>query len=75
MKTLSVKLPASLDARLAALARRKGQTKSALTREILSHFLSRERFSCLDLVADLVGCVSGPRDLATNNRYMRDFGR
>jgi hypothetical protein len=80
MKTLSLRVPDRLYARLAAAARRKGKTKSALVREILYRFLAREEYgarpgSCLDLAADLAGCVSGPKDLATNKRFMRGYGR
>jgi len=84
MSTLSLKVPKKLEARLAAVARRIGKTKSALVREALDRFLSdgenkkqnkgRVR-SCLDLMSDLVGCVSGPGDLSYNKRYMRGFGR
>ncbi len=31
--------------------------------------------SCLDLAGDLAGCLSGPRDIATNPKYLEDFGR
>jgi len=84
MSTLSLKVPKKLETRLTAAARRRGKTKSALVREALDRFLcddenkkrnkGRAR-SCLDLMSDLVGCVSGPGDLSYNKRYMRDFGR
>jgi hypothetical protein len=31
--------------------------------------------SCADLAADLVGCVNGPADLASNPSHMRGYGR
>lgn len=31
--------------------------------------------SALDLVRDLAGSVKGPRDLSTNRRYLRGYGR
>ena len=31
--------------------------------------------SCLDLASDLAGCLSGPRDIATNPKYLEDFGQ
>ena len=30
--------------------------------------------SCLDLAGDLAGCLKGPRDIATNPKYLDDFG-
>lgn len=79
MTTVSVKLPASTDAKLTAAARRRGGTKSDVIREALdAHFTRRrgdDRASCLDLVGDLVGCIQGPVDLASNPRHMRRYGR
>ncbi len=78
VKTVSLKLPAEIDARLEARARRTGQTKSALTREALSRLLDGDGgsgASCLDLVRDLVGAADGPADLASNKRRLRGYGR
>ena len=79
MKTLSVKLPEALAARLTATARKRGQSKSAVARAILDEYLSQGTaaagVSCLDLVGDLVGCVEGPGDLSTNPRHMCGYGR
>jgi metal-responsive CopG/Arc/MetJ family transcriptional regulator len=82
MTTLSLKVPKKLEARLTTAARRRGTTKSALVREALDRFLSGDEnkpnkaaVSCMDLASDLAGCISGPKDLATNKRYMRGFGR
>jgi hypothetical protein len=79
MKTLCLKIPEAVDARLAATARKTGQSKSAVVRAILDEYLSQGKpaaeVSCLDLAGDLVGCVEGPGDLSTNPRYMRGFGR
>jgi predicted DNA-binding protein len=78
VKTVSLKLPAEVNARLEARARRVGRTKSALTREALARFLEGDEdagASCLDLVRDLVGSASGPVDLASNPRHLRGYGR
>lgn len=78
MRTISLKLPEEIDNRLEARARELGKTKSALTREALSTFLQGQpatAVSCLDLVQDLVGTVHGPRDLASNRKHMRGYGR
>jgi hypothetical protein len=79
MKTLSLKIPQSVDVRLAALARSRKQTKSALVRAALEAYLGHEKpaagLSCLDLVADLVGCFEGPGDLSHHKRHLRGYGK
>jgi predicted transcriptional regulator len=79
MKTLSLKLPESLDARLTAAARRRGQSRSAVVREALEAMLGSDKAgrseSCLDLAADLAGCVAGPGDLSVNPEHLRGYGR
>ena len=79
MKTLSVKLPDALDTRVAAIARRRRMSKSALVRSALER-LSAQRGqprsgSALDLARDLAGCVSGPADLSVNKTHLKNFGR
>ena len=79
MKTLSLKLPETLDSRLTAAARQRGQSRSAVVREALEALLSDDNagreHSCLDLAADLAGCVIGPGDLSVNPEHWRDYGR
>lgn len=79
MKTISLKVPEPLDQKLAALAAKRGASKSALVREALGTYLQNEKGirpdSCLDLARDLIGCVAGPGDLSYNKKYMRRFGR
>jgi len=78
MKTISLKVPDTIDARLEARARGLGKTKSELTREALARFLEaspRPDVSCLDLVRDLVGIARGPGDLASNKKHLRGYGR
>ena len=71
MKNLSLKLHESLDARLAAAARNRGQSKSAVVREALEAFLKNDPASAsgssLELAADLAGCVKGPEDLSVDH--------
>lgn len=76
MKTISLKLPPELEARLTRAARAKGVSKSRLIREALEAHLAngKRRQSCLDLAGDLVGSLSGPKDLSTNPKYMKGFG-
>ncbi len=79
MKTLSVKLPDGLDARLTAAARRRKTTRSNLVRKTLEVVLREQdapkRGSALDLVRDLVGCVAGPSDLSVSKAHLNTFGR
>jgi predicted transcriptional regulator len=79
MKTLSVKVPNTLDAKLALLAQQRGVSKSLVVREALEVFLKRNgrvrAGSALDLAKDLAGCLSGPGDLSFNKKYLKDFGR
>ena len=78
VKTVSLKLPEQLDARLEARARRAGKSKSAITREALVAFLDADeatRPSSLAVVRDLVGVASGPPDLASNKKRLRGYGK
>ena len=75
MKTLSLKLPPGLSVKLARVAKKRGQSKSAVVRAALEEFLKSERpMSALELADDLVGCGEGPGDLSTNPKYMEGFG-
>jgi Ribbon-helix-helix protein, copG family len=78
MKTLSLKLPPSLSAKLDRAAKKRGQTKSAVVRAALEQFLNGHEVvppgSALEAVQPWVGCAEGPRDLATNPKYMEGFG-
>ena len=80
MKTISLKLPDEVAAKLDVRSKQTGKTKSQVTREALAAHLDgpkkgKSRVSCLDLVRDLVGTGKGPGDLASNKKHMRDYGR
>ena len=78
VRTISLKLPDDIDAKLERRARDRGTTKSEITREALSRYLVGEPapgVSCLDLVRDLVGTARGPGDLASNKKYLLGYGR
>ena len=81
MKTISLKLPPGLHARLERAARQTKQSKSHLVRAAIEKFLDQKPrsmpkrpLSALELAGDLVGCVAGPGDLATNPKYMKGYG-
>ncbi len=79
METITVKIPSPLHARLASEAIRRQVTKSQLVRDCLAGVLLetklRAKSSCHELAGDLAGSASGARDLATNKRHLKGFGR
>ncbi|MFT3817547.1 MAG: ribbon-helix-helix domain-containing protein [Rubrivivax sp.] len=83
MDTLTVKIPAPMQAALEQASRRERLPKSELVRRALQSYLARPAAagaaaqpSALDLAGDLVGCFSGgPKDLASNPKHMEGFGR
>ncbi|HYU70132.1 MAG TPA: ribbon-helix-helix protein, CopG family [Burkholderiales bacterium] len=80
MKTLSFKVPETLDRKLAAVVKRRGVGKSILVREALARYLDESpavrRGSFLDLSSDLLGCVKdAPADLSSGPRHLADFGK
>jgi Ribbon-helix-helix protein, copG family len=79
VKTISVKLPESLLAALSAFSRESGAKRSAVIRAALSEHLARSRKfpkgSVADLGGDLWGTCDGPRDLSTNPKHLRGFGK
>lgn len=78
MKTVAVKLPESLDKKLAAAAKRAKTTKSAVARRALVKYLngspSRSNVTVADIAGDLIGRLEGPGDLSCNPDHMRGFG-
>lgn len=81
MSTLSLKLPESPLLRLEQESRARRLTKSAVARAALERELepakSARATSCYDLARDLAGAVRKklPKDLATNPKHMKSFGR
>ncbi len=79
MGTLTIRLPTQLDARIAALARRRGTSKRALAVEAIERAVEEaeraKKFSAFELVHDLVGIGNGPSDLSTNPKHMRGYGK
>ena len=79
MRTLVLRIPDDLEARLEALASRRGKTKSAIARELLWKGVRSRRkddLSAFDLIRDQIGIVdTGIGDLASNPKHMQRFGR
>ncbi|MFO1186376.1 MAG: ribbon-helix-helix domain-containing protein [Alphaproteobacteria bacterium] len=77
MGTLTVKLPAPLEAKLEALVRKRRRSKSVLVREAIERLVADEGEpgSIYELIKDLKGVGAGPPDLSTNPKYMKDYGK
>ena len=79
MKTISLKLPVPLANWLAKRAAELGRSRSDLVRQALEEQRqgknSTGEKSCAELMAEFGGFFRGPRDLSTNPKYMRDFGK
>ncbi len=79
MKTLTVKVPEELDLKLAAVAKKIGESKSNLIRSAIEHIVTSSSTitanSCLDLAKDLVGSVEGPTDLSHNKKHLAGYGQ
>jgi predicted DNA-binding protein len=81
MNTLTIKLPAALEAKLALASRREHLTKSELVRRAVAAYVERPSglgpfVSALEQAGDLVGCFKGgPKDLASNRKHMARFGK
>jgi len=78
MKTLSLKLPDELNARISAIARRRRSSKSEVVRSALDAYLAKDstaqKGSALDLAGNLVGSLEGPADLSQSAEHMRGYG-
>ena len=83
MKTITIKVPEDLDARLANRAKRLGVSKSEVARQALKQNLEgkdslwvEEEPSAYDVLKDDLGCFdSGLGDLSTNPMHMKGFGK
>jgi predicted transcriptional regulator len=78
MKTLSLKLPDTLDDQLEALASRRRTSKSAVVRDAISGYLkvssAPTRASFTALAGDLAGSIEGPEDLSVNPDHLAGYG-
>src|SRR2546426_4461631 len=79
MKIITLKLSNALDAKLAATAKQRRTTISAIVRAALNQYLARNAEpppgSFAALAKEFIGCVSGePSDLSYNKKYLEGFG-
>jgi hypothetical protein len=80
MKTITIKVPVSLEIQLQEASRARRVSKSRLVRDILTRALRNEsrsqRPSALAMMKDGLGVVkSGKRDLASNKQHLEGFGK
>jgi metal-responsive CopG/Arc/MetJ family transcriptional regulator len=80
MTTITCRIPEKLDAELEALAEKQKVPKSTVVREAIAANLQehkkRGRLSAYDLMKEACGIIkSERRDLATNPKHMKGFGR
>lgn len=80
MTTITCKIPESLNAELEAVAQRKDISKSEVVRQAIEANLEEDKrrgaLSAFDVMQDACGIIKGgPRDLATNPRHLKGFGR
>lgn len=75
MKTLTVKVPARLSAKVARLAQKRGASQSEIVREALERMPERGRTSFAEATREFQGIVRGPGDLSTNPKYFEGFGK
>ncbi len=81
MTTLTLKIPESMAAELAAKAKRLSTSKSAVTRNALDKYLHDSPDgggqSAYDVAMALgvIGAIKdGPSDMSTNRKYMKGYG-
>jgi len=80
MTTITCKIPDELDVELETVTGLRGITKSEFVRRSIERNLQiekkRGKLSAYDLMREGCGIVKqGPRDLATNPKHMKGFGR
>lgn len=75
MKTLSVKVPAAVSAKVTRLAEERDVTVSDVVRDALVRYDAPLTGSFAEAAKKHIGSVSGgPGDLATNPRHLKGFG-
>ncbi len=75
LTAMTIKLPASLSAKVARLAKKRRTSRSEIVREALQAYAQNERPSFTESASGFCGTAKGPGDLSTNPRYLDDLGR
>ncbi len=74
LKTLTIKVPATLSAKVARIAKKQGSSRSEVVREALQAYAGNQRLSFSEAAAEFGGSAKGPSDLSTDPRYLEDLG-
>jgi len=76
MKTISLQISRTLDAQMKCLARKSGKKKEDLIKKALEMYSGKKTNhpSCLDLAADLAGCVKAAPELSSNKHHLNGYG-
>jgi metal-responsive CopG/Arc/MetJ family transcriptional regulator len=75
MESMSIKLPRSLSARVARLAKQRNVSRTTIVRDALEAYTTEKGGSAGGAVSDLMGCLKGlPRDLSTHPRHLKGYG-
>jgi predicted transcriptional regulator len=69
MKTVTLKIPESLDSKLRRAAARRKETFSALARRALTREVEEQEVDFAKLAAPYCGMFEGPGDLSTREGY------
>ncbi len=69
MKTLTVKIPESLEAKLRKKSKEHKEPMSAIVRRALSREMEADAVDFAKLASPYVGMFSGPTDLSTREGY------
>ncbi len=83
MSVLTCRIPASVHGKLVSLSKQRGVPKSVLVREALEEKLAggkagtkRRPANLFEALGESVGSVaSGKRDLASNKKHLKGYGR
>ena len=75
LKTLSVKVPREISAKVVRLAEERRTTVSAVVRDMIESYDVPMKGSFAEQAKKFIGAASGgPGDLATNPKHMEGFG-
>ncbi len=77
---ITVRVPQALTARLRNRSRAQGTTESDLVREALENYLghsdgARSAYELAEETGIIGSARNAPRDLSTNSRYLKGFGK
>ena len=79
MKTISLKIPEKLEARLRKVAGKRRKAKSEIVRNAVEAYLESigeiGDASFLEAATDLSGTISGPEDLSYNPEHLDGYGK